>query len=350
MTRLFHGAQLLVRWPSWLGDLVMAEPTLASLAEALNTGRLGGLSFAGPSRFHELFAGRFPGARFLEERRSWAGHDAALLLDGSLRSTWRAVCAGIGERWTWSTGGRGLLATGGFRPALERGGTPLHLGRRGRRPRRLPRPFGTACAELAGVLGVPVIERAPRLEASPAGLGAARERLAGFGLEEGAAYLVLDASARPGSAKGAPPALWAAVIEGLGELPVLVLTAPGEEETARRVLSLARGGSAQLVDDPPPSLAELLTLIAGSRLFLGTDSGPRHLAVATGREAVILFGPTDPRHTADHLEGTTSLRLPLDCSPCHRERCPLPGGERGACLARIEPQSILSAIASHLEQ
>lgn len=44
----------------------------------------------------------------------------------------------------------------------------------------------------------------------------------------------------------------------------------------------------------PLSVRELIALIAGSRLFVGNDSGPAHLAAATGRPAVVIYGPTNP--------------------------------------------------------
>jgi heptosyltransferase II len=348
LTRLASDDSLLVRLPSWLGDWVMAEPTVASLAGALRRGRFRALSLAGPERFFELFENRFEGVRRLSEGDDWSGHDMALFLDGSSRSVMRAVRAGISERWSWSTGVRGLLATAGFRPALERGAAALHVGRKGRGLRRLPRPFGAACAELCGALGVPVTARAPLLAPTSRGEEAATSRLASLGLSEGDPYFALDISARPVSAKGVPAELWSAVLELLAERgapPVLLLTAPGEDEAAPSL----RGKGGALVTDPPPSLAELLALISSSTLFLGPDSGPRHLAVATSRPIVTLFGPTDPRHTADHLELTTALRLELECAPCHLEVCPLSSAEHGVCFSGIDPELVVAATGYPLD-
>jgi heptosyltransferase-2/heptosyltransferase-3 len=39
---------------------------------------------------------------------------------------------------------------------------------------------------------------------------------------------------------------------------------------------------------------ELIALIAGARLFVGNDSGPAHLAAATARPSVVIFGSTNP--------------------------------------------------------
>jgi ADP-heptose:LPS heptosyltransferase len=43
---------------------------------------------------------------------------------------------------------------------------------------------------------------------------------------------------------------------------------------------------------PLPSFAALLSR---SRVYVGNDSGPTHLAAAVGTRVVAVFGPTDPR-------------------------------------------------------
>ncbi len=44
----------------------------------------------------------------------------------------------------------------------------------------------------------------------------------------------------------------------------------------------------------PLDLRELIALIAGARLFVGNDSGPAHVAAATGRPSVVIYGATNP--------------------------------------------------------
>jgi lipopolysaccharide heptosyltransferase III len=41
-------------------------------------------------------------------------------------------------------------------------------------------------------------------------------------------------------------------------------------------------------------LAEVKSVIAGSQLFIGNDSGPAHIAAAFGVPSVVLFGPSNP--------------------------------------------------------
>jgi ADP-heptose:LPS heptosyltransferase len=92
-----------------------------------------------------------------------------------------------------------------------------------------------------------------------------------------------------------------------------------------------------------PGLSVLAALAARAALFVGPDSGPRHIARAVGTPAVVLYGPTDPRHTAWHLEHTRHVRHAVACGPCHRERCPLAGPGRHACMTGIDADEIVAA-------
>ncbi|MBL8861777.1 MAG: hypothetical protein JNK02_07165 [Planctomycetes bacterium] len=339
MSALRPPLRILVRAPSWLGDFVACEPVLRALhARHAAAGLAQRLTIVAPAPFLELVRARLAGARLVAaargtapDPRAWAGHDSALLLDGSARSAWCALRAGIGCRIGWSGGGRGPLLTLGATPARERGATPLGLGVHGRWPRRLPRPFASACAELAGLGGLEVRERTPCLEPDPAATARARARLAERGLEPDAPFLLVNAGGRPHSAKAAEPAALAARARAAG-MAVVLVCGPGEERHARATCELLAGVRALLLDDPPPTLAELVALSGLSSACLTADSGPRHVAQALGKPVTVLCGPTDPRHTAEHAANVTVLRAEVPCGPCHREVCPLRGEEQRACM------------------
>jgi len=351
---------LLVRLPSWLGDLVAAEPAARALHAAYAAGgEAERMSLAAPAALLPILGGALPGARRIahagrggERAEDWRGHDAAVLFTGSFRSAWTAWRAGIPRRVGWARDGRGFLLTDAMRPARERGGVPLGRGRAGRWPRYLPRPFGATCVELVGLLGVRVGDPRPRLLLPPGARDAARARLGGLGLGSAEPYLLLNAGARPGSAKGYPPELWGAVIASLGRrtgLPALVVGGPGEEDAVRAAAAAAGGARAFALDAPVCGLPELVALAAGAALVLTADTGPRHVAQAAGARVVVVAGPTDPRHSAEHLEHVTVLREEVPCGPCHRERCPLAGETQLACLRRIDPERVAAAALALLE-
>src|SRR4029079_7096225 len=111
------------------------------------------------------------------DARAWRGHDVALLLDGSMRSAWAAFTARIPERVGFASGGRTALLTQWIVPARERGGVPLGIGTPGAWPRRIPRPFTSACVELAAAGGLEVTQRTPKLRIDEAALSRVRARL-----------------------------------------------------------------------------------------------------------------------------------------------------------------------------
>lgn len=354
MRLLVPPARVLVRLPSWLGDAIACEPVLRALhARWRSAGRADHVTCVAPALILELLESRFEGVRWLPaargatpHARAWRGHDVALLLDGSWRSVWTAWRAGIPHRAGFASGGRTPLLTFALRPALERGGVALGLGVTGRAPRRLPRPFAAACAELVATLGLEVRERAPRLEPDEQALVAVRRRLERGGIAPGSAFALVNAGARPGSAKGADPSVLAALARRRG-LPIVIACGPGEEENARATAAELRGTGALLLDDPPPRLPELVAWIASAAWFVTPDSGPRHMAQALRVPSLVLCGPTDPRHTAEHEDRIHVTRVEIPCSPCHREVCPLTGDAHRACMRTIDPDRAWAAVAAH---
>lgn len=342
MRLLVPPARVLVRAPSWLGDFVACEPVLRALCERWTTdGCARMLTFAAPAPLLALLDGRFTGVLRVPVARgsdpdldAWRGHDVALLLDGSWRSAWAAFRAGIPQRAAWASGGRAPLTTFAVSPALERGRVPLGLGVHGRDARRLPRPFAAACVELAGLLGLDVRDRVPRLEPDADALVRAAQRLRARGIDPDARFALVNAGGRNGSAKTADPDVLARVGR-LSALPLVLVCGPGEESNARATLARLSGTSAVLLDDPVPHLPELLALLALASACITADSGPRHLAQALSKPVTVLYGPTDPRHSAEHAPNIRGLRAEIACGPCHREVCPLFGEAERACMRAL---------------
>lgn len=87
---------------------------------------------------------------------------------------------------------------------------------------------------------------------------------------------------------------YAAVIDRLAEQGVRsALIGAGQDRAATdAVRDACRSQPLDLVDQL--DLGSLIGLFDRARLFIGNDSGPMHIAAATGTPIVALFGPTDP--------------------------------------------------------
>ena len=129
---------------------------------------------------------------------------------------------------------------------------------------------------------------------------------------------------------------------------VIVSSGPSDREAAERIAAAARaqlGDAAErIVDFGEFGLAELRELIARSRLFVGGDTGPLHIAATTATPIVGLYGPTLSERSApwrDRMIPTASLEVTdLACRPCEQRVC-APGDFR--CLTSLKPEAVISA-------
>jgi ADP-heptose:LPS heptosyltransferase len=94
-------------------------------------------------------------------------------------------------------------------------------------------------------------------------------------------------------------------LQAAGERPLFVL-GPAEHERGVDVQNFERAA--------PEGLAELQACIETSRLVVGNDSGPLHLAGFCGTPCLALFGPASPNQWGPY--GARTIWLGLDCSPC----------------------------------
>ena len=323
--------RILLRLPNWLGDIIQCEPLLRSFVGAADR-----LTLVGPRVAESLFGEMLGGAHWLRADagvRAWRDHDLALLLDGSLRSAFRAACARIPSRVSWARGGKSLFLTDAVSPPRELGQPALGCGVTGSSPRYLARPFDVAVRELASAAGLGIASGAPRLSVTAAGREEAVRLLESAGVEEGTAFVLAALGGRAGSAKVIPAATMSALLAAFrreSSLPVLMTCGPGEE---RHLALLQEQGLPEGVSHLGVSDLETLAgLLERASAFLSSDSGPRHIAAALGRPAVVLHGPTDPRHSGLRGAPVKISRLQVPCGPCHKERCPLSGEDHMACF------------------
>ena len=130
---------------------------------------------------------------------------------------------------------------------------------------------------------------------------------------------------------------------------IILSSGPADAPAADRIVAGARtelgaDRAERVVDFGDFNLAELRALVARSRLFVGGDTGPLHIAATTQTPIVGIFGPTLSARSApwrDPALPTESVEIPgLPCRPCEQRVC-VPGDFR--CLTTLKPDEVISA-------
>ncbi len=88
------------------------------------------------------------------------------------------------------------------------------------------------------------------------------------------------------------------------------------------------------------NLLELKEAMVRSSLFVGPDSGPMHIAAATGTPIVALFGPTLPVHFSPWQARAYIVAKEMSCRPCRQRKCET---RDFRCLRSITPEEVLAA-------
>jgi heptosyltransferase-3 len=114
------------------------------------------------------------------------------------------------------------------------------------------------------------------------------------------------------------------------------------------------------------SLAEVASIIAAARVFVGPDTAVTHLAAATGTPTVALYGPTNPlkwgpwpagyaaddtpfrRFGTQRVGNVLLLQAAGACVPCHEEGCDRHKESRSRCLDELSYARTIAAVEEML--
>lgn len=329
---------LAIRLPNWLGDTVMAEPTVRALRRAHPEARV---LLAGP--WASVLGGQGLADTLVTYPRAWAGRlaaadivrrfapDAALVLPNSFESALVAWYWGASRRVGFDAGARALLLTDAlalpsprrhqideYLMLAERCGAETRDGARNHEP----------------TLSAPARDAVERREARALldAVGARHDRLA-VGIHLGAAY---------GPAKTWPAERVVDLCRLLGDVGVCAVLLGTEAEGATAAAIARETAASSLVgrDRPallPALLAELDALVSG-------DTGVAHLAAALGAPVVTLFGPTDPARSAPRGRAV-ALTHPVPCAPCFYRVCPI----EHPCLRELGGDRVRDAVLALLD-
>ncbi len=120
----------------------------------------------------------------------------------------------------------------------------------------------------------------------------------------------------------------------------LLIGGPDEVELTEEVLDKVAHRDAVVSVAGKTSLAELTRLLACCALYVGNNSGPKHIAAALGVPTIgVHSGVIDPIEWAPIGKRAMALRRNMTCGPCYLAReadCP----RALACLRQLEPVSV----------
>jgi len=316
-----------VRLPNWLGDTVMAVPSIRALRAAYPAARV---LLVGP--WVSLLAGQGLAESFVTYPRAWGARlamtdaarrfapDVAVLLPNSAESALAAWYWGARRRIGFAAGGRELLLTDAVappQPGLHQIDEYLMLAERA----------GGVTGERVPYLAAPEADHEDRRET--------RALLRAAGAREGGVVIGVHLGAAYGPAKVWPlerTAEFCRLAHAAG-VDAVLLGAPVDAAAAASVAAAAPALNLVGRDRPqllPALLSEVAALVSG-------DTGVAHLAAALGTRVVTLFGPTDPALTAPRGATAAVLAHPVPCSPCFYRVCPI----EHPCLRGIEPAAVL---------
>lgn len=172
------------------------------------------------------------------------------------------------------------------------------------------------------------------------------------GLANGPFAVVQPTAAHP--PKGWPAERFAVTCRHLWRthrLPIVVTTGPNAEgrffDGLARALSVMDGDSGQekwLWHLPAAPLPELAAMLARATLYLGTDTGPTHIAAAVGCPSVAVYGPTEPGTWHPWGVRCRTVSVPKPCRPCKfTSECPLGEGHFPSCMGGISSDLVIAA-------
>lgn len=333
MTNLKSDARILIVRLSAIGDVVHGLPVLGALRDALPRAFLG---WAVEGRAADLLRGHAALDKLVVVPRGWLkSPNAVLALRRSLRELRFDVTIDL----------QGLSKSA---IAARLSGAPRRIGFGGDDGREISRWLNN---ELVEPTRTHVVDRNLELLAPLAiDRPQARFDLVDSAASATAATRLLElmrlgdrfAIINPGA--GWPSKLWPAqryaeVARRLGQsrkVRSLVVWAGDQERAWAEQIARGSGGLATLA--PATSLIELAAIARRASLFIGSDTGPLHLAAAVGTPCVALFGPSPGERNGPYGPRHVTLQKMRVEGPSRRRR-----SAAGDSMAAISVDDVVAA-------
>ena len=344
--------RILVVQPSWVGDAVMATPTLRAIRQLYPSAEISFLLrrylkglYVGMPWADQLVTYRTDktkgrtgkGAFDLAARLRAGRFDLAVLLPNSFKAALVCKMAQVPRVLGYERDGRGFLLTDRLIPNKQAGKfvpSPII-----RTYMALAHYLGSASRDLTmGLFVTDADRRAGEAVLARCGLPAGLHRPAAAGRPP---LVVLNPGAQYGAAK-----LWRAdyfaaladrFVSDLGAT-VLLSASPKERAIVQSIRGQMKGPAVDL-SSAGMTLGSLKDVVRRCDLMVTNDTGPRHVAAALGVPVVTVFGPTHPEWTDIYVPAERQVSIPVFCGPCQKKVCPLDH----RCMTGVTPDMVWDA-------
>ncbi len=323
----------------YLGDVLLATPTLHALKAAYPSARLTALVNRGTD---EILIGNPDVDEIIPLERGSIYEQSRFALDVRRRRFDTVIDLTDGDRaafLTWMSGASVRIGfnaeqrwTGRCYTTVVRDDVGAH---------RIERDLAALTQ-----LRISVPDRIPRLWLTGEDESHAEELLAKLGVRSDQSLVVIQPGARYWF-KAWPSERFAELADRLADKygsRVLVGGNQEEAELAQQVVKQAK--------TRPLAIAGLATirtfaaLMKRAALFIGNDSGVMHIATAVGTPVVALFGPSNPAEWGPRGGPAEVIYKGLDCRACFHPTCQR--GEQN-CMKLITVDETMAAVARQME-
>lgn len=338
-------SKIMIRAANWIGDAIMTTPVIRAVRKNYPLSQISVLAKPwvipvyenNPNIDHmivyedkETYPKGIGTLRLAKDLRKYR-FDLAVLMQNAFEAGLISFLAGIKERLGFNTDGRGLLLNRGIK--LDRMLKKGHL-----------------IDYYIGILkGAGLFDAGRKLDLflSESDRRFAEQFLIQEGFDPARPVIGINPGATGGTAKRWFPERYAEFCRKLaGEfnLRIMIFGGPADFDLGGYIAELARGCCVNI--SGRTTLGQAFALIERCSLFVTNDSGLMHAAAALDINQVAVIGSTDYVATAPSNKNSRMVRVPLECSPCLKDRCPL-GHHR--CMKDISVDRVWSECRHFLE-
>jgi heptosyltransferase-2 len=332
--------RIIVRVPNWIGDSVMAIPSIKAIKENIPESEIW---ICGIPWVIELFK-NFPyidgiieikkgmDFRILKEnvkKIKSLNFSKGFLFTNSFYTALEFFLSNIPERIGYSRDFRGFLLTRRIKWKKEKKHHVFY--------------YLDILKEIGFEVANPKIELYLENEERERG----KENLLKRGAKEGRINIGINPGAYYGEAKRWKTSgygILANLLKKKFDANIIIFGSKDETPIALEIKRFV--GDSAIILTGETTLRELMAYISQLDLFITNDSGPMHIANAFRIPIVAIFGPTSPEATSPFHQPYIIVKKDVPCAPCKYRTCPI----GHMCMTEISVEEVYSAVLKLLEK